>query len=289
MSPTRVLNTNNDGGSSSSSSSTGNNNMQTSDNPILLVETSTDEDQSTQSILNDTRRRYRRTRQQSKPYNTICKSTNKRKRGNCNGAVGDDYSSNSGIGKRNSSSNKRNTDNIIIDVDAKMVSGFDGIFEESEDSMKHKRDLLLKSCQKYEKKIIECTNKISNCKTNIAKIRLELEELDQEIEHRVVRNRKKHRDDVCKMYVSRYSWAFTDDACPVCLELYKPSIQYDNCKHVICAECNESLLLTASITDDINLRNERNCPLCRTRITGYVRFNEDTLLGEHTTIDIITT
>ncbi|MGI4816386.1 MAG: RING-HC finger protein [Janthinobacterium lividum] len=146
------------------------------------------------------------------------------------------------------------------------------VFMESEDSLKSRRLAMLKLCQKNEKRIADFNNKITELQKNIKQAEIEIREIDHNLDQWVIEKRKRCRESVREAYLKKYEWAFLDEPCPVCFEPYKESILYDVCNHIMCSECNESLL---------SGHGERACPLCRTTIKGYTTFDENTLGGVH--------
>lgn len=122
------------------------------------------------------------------------------------------------------------------------------------------------TCENHEQKI-------ENYRKNINEIKVNIQELDHKMEQLTIDKRRQEREILRLRYIEKYAWVFTDESCPVCFEQYKPNVIYDKCKHTVCMDCNKSLLE--------NSRLPPLCPLCRNEITGYMKFNETKLRGEH--------
>lgn len=146
------------------------------------------------------------------------------------------------------------------------------VFVESEKSLKSRRAALILLCQKNEKRVVDLNNKITALQKLTKQTMTEIQEIDNNLEQWVIEKRKQHRESVHEAYLKKYEWAFTNEQCPVCFEFYKESIRYDTCNHVMCADCNDSLLSGPG---------EKTCPLCRNTIKGYTKFDETILSGIH--------
>lgn len=149
-----------------------------------------------------------------------------------------------------------------------------GVFMESEKSLKSRQTALLGLCEKYKKDIINHQESIKTLEDNIKVAESEIADIDEQIEQQAVEKRKQRRKNIQKAYIEKYAWAFTDDPCPVCFEPYQDVICYTPCKHVVCIKCNCTMIKS------LQHCSEFRCPLCRTEITGYMKFDEKRLSGK---------
>lgn len=158
--------------------------------------------------------------------------------------------------------------------DSSTSSNPGGIFMESEKSLKTRQAALLNLCEKYKKDITDYKESIKTLEETLKVAESEIAEIDEQIEQQAIEKRKQRRRSIRKAYIEKYAWAFTDDPCPVCLEMYQEVVCYTACKHVICIKCNCTIMTSSENC------SEFRCPLCRTEITGYVKFDEKKLSGK---------
>lgn len=195
--------------------------------------------------------------QELKPQQQDVNGTSKRKRKNlCTGS-----------GAMNC--NKRKTKSMS---NGSASSSNANVFMESEDSLKSRRIAMLKLCQKNGKRIAEFNNKITELQKITKQAELEIQEIDHNLDQWVIEKRKRCLESLRESFLKKYEWVFLGESCPVCFEPYKESILYDECNHIMCSECNDSIL---------SGNGESACPLCRTVIKGYTTFDKTKLNAIH--------
>lgn len=146
-------------------------------------------------------------------------------------------------------------------------------FQESIESLNARRDLIIDTCKQKESLILEYMQKIKNHLNDMDEAKSDIQKLDKDVERLTMENKRQKREILRSEYYKKIDWIFTNEACPVCLEHYNPNVLYDSCRHSICINCNKSLLKAMQLP---------TCPLCRTEITSYVKFNEKKLRIERT-------